>query len=93
METPRIWPRYLGAIVATPLTFATVHLFAVYVCLEFGGRIAGWGTQCQMPACDATSLWDPITPLILVMAALLIGLPTYLVVRDNAPRWLRRWVR
>jgi hypothetical protein len=93
MEEPRIWPRYLGAVAATGLTFAAVHLLAVYLCLAVGWRIAGWGTQCQAPACDATPLWDSITPMVVVIAAVVVGIPAYLIVRDNAPKWLRRWVR
>ena len=93
MEESRIWPRYLGAIVATALTFVAVHLVAVYLCLAVGWRLTGWGTQCQAPACEATSLWDPITPMVFVVAAIVVGLPSFLIVRDNAPKWLRRWVR
>ena len=93
MGEPKIWPRYLGAIAAAAATLATLQAFAIYVCVEFGGRTAGWWTQCQRPACEATALWDPISLVGVVIAAVFAGIPTYLVVGDNSPSWLRRWVR
>jgi hypothetical protein len=58
-------------------------------CLDVGGRLSDTAWTCEIAPGAIPSLWEQITPGILA-AAILVGVPVYLVVARFGRRWLFR---
>ena len=83
------WARYLGAVAGVLACAAVAIGFATYMCLSSGGRIADFGTSCQITACPDFPTVDYFSPWFAVLIVVFVGIPVYVTVSGYSPRWFR----
>lgn len=60
-------------------------------CLRAGGRVSDAAWSCETASGVVQSLWSFVTPGIIALAVLVIGIPVYLAVAVLGRRWIFRY--
>jgi hypothetical protein len=69
-----------GVIAALFATLAAIAFIAQDACLDAGGRLSDSAWTCETAAGATVSLWTLSSPTLMALAALVVGVPTYLAV-------------
>jgi hypothetical protein len=93
MNTRRFWPQLLGALAGVLVTVAASYSFTIWLCLNNGGTVVGFGMSCETPVCDAYPLTVYLLPTMVLLAAVFFGLPAFLIAREILKRWFKCLVK
>lgn len=85
--------RSVAAVCALFAALATAAIVAQRRCQDYGGRVSEAAWSCETGQGAVASLWTFVSPEILGLAALAVGIPVYWIVNFLGQRWLARAAR
>lgn len=90
MNTQRFWTQFIGALAGVLVTVVASYSFTVWLCLNNGGTVVGFGMSCETPVCDAYPLTVYLPPTMVLLAAVFLGVPAFLISREILKRLFKQ---
>jgi hypothetical protein len=90
MNARRFWTQFLGVLAGVLVTVVASYSFAVWLCLNNGGTVVGFGMSCETPVCDAYPLTVYLPPTMVMLAAAFLGVPAFLIAREILKRLFKQ---
>ena len=78
--------RSLGAISAVFASLAVLAYLAQDGCLDAGGRVSDAAWVCEAAAGITVGIWSFVSPTMIGLVALVVGIPVYFGVNELARR-------
>ena len=90
MNTQRFWTQFIGALAGVLVAVVASCSFTVWLCLNNGGTVVGFGMSCETPVCDAYPLTVYLPPTMVLLAAVFLGVPAFLISREILKRLFKQ---
>jgi len=81
----------LAVICGIFASIAVVLFLAEDRCLDSGGRVADAAWLCEPASGAVSSLWAFVTPGVLALVVVFVGIPVYFAVTVFGRRWIFRY--
>jgi hypothetical protein len=85
--------RSLGVISAIFASLAVLALIAQDGCLDGGGRVSDGAWVCELASGISVSVWSFVSPLLVALVAVGVGLPFYLAVTAIGSRFIGAYAK